>query len=70
MGEVNYVYGVDILLSKPAKRCIRRFTRRICRAWRGYIMKKSGRYGVCLEILFVVVLVIYPLRHINWGLDL
>ncbi len=33
-------------------------------------MKKSGRYGVCLEILFVVVLVIYPLRHINWGLDL
>lgn len=33
-------------------------------------MKKNERYGVWQEIFFVMILVIYPLRHIHWGLDL
>lgn len=32
--------------------------------------KKYGRGANLLENLFVVILVFYPLRHINWGLDL
>lgn len=30
----------------------------------------NGRFKTTLENIFVVVLAFYPLRHINWGLDL
>lgn len=28
------------------------------------------RFGGTLEIIFAVILAVYPLRHVNWGLDL
>ena len=31
---------------------------------------KYGRRENLLENLFIVILVFYPLRHVNWGLDL
>ena len=32
--------------------------------------EKSTWYDICCRYLFPVILVLYPLRHINWGLDL
>ena len=33
-------------------------------------MERKRRQGNILENLCIVILVFYPLRHINWGLDL
>ncbi|MGN1147790.1 MAG: hypothetical protein ACI4TB_05170, partial [Lachnospiraceae bacterium] len=32
--------------------------------------KNSPAYRVCINYIFPLILLLYPLRHIHWGLDL